>query len=99
MLHAVMGRRSRNFLRNFSKRVPHDKFHSTTVNLHADRPKSNHASQPRTAFLNDAMQHEHKFASPKRIVIAKLHDGARNHPRFPLAKCNVIAKAARRNAT
>jgi hypothetical protein len=45
------------------------------------------------------MQHEHKFLFAKRIVIAKLHDGAQNDAKFPLLKCLVIAKAARRSAT
>jgi hypothetical protein len=44
------------------------------------------------------MQHEHKFPTPKRGVIPKLHDGAHNDPKFPLAKCNALAKAAWRTA-
>jgi hypothetical protein len=44
------------------------------------------------------MQHERKILLAKRIAIAELHDGAQNDPKFPLSKCNVIAKAAWRNA-
>jgi hypothetical protein len=40
------------------------------VDFLVDRDKSNHAPQPRTAFLNDAMQHEQKIIWRKRIVIA-----------------------------
>jgi hypothetical protein len=61
------------------------------VDFPADRPKPSHASQPRTASPNDAMQHEQKIPLTKRIVIARLHDSARHDEKFQLVKCRVIA--------
>jgi hypothetical protein len=96
MLHAVVTRLSRNsFSETSLKKKPRDKLHSTTVNFPADRPKSGHASQPRTACLNDAMQHEQKILVTKRIAIAGLHDSARREEKLPLVKCIVIARGKR----
>jgi hypothetical protein len=43
------------------------------------------------------MPHEQKILLTTSIVIAKLHDSARHDEKFPLVKCLVIARAARRS--
>jgi hypothetical protein len=86
------------FFKTSLKRKPQDNFHSTTVDLPVDRPKLSHAPQPRTTFLNSAVQHGQKILLTKRMVIAQLRDSARHDEKFPLVKCIVIAKAARRKA-